>query len=172
MPHRCTKCGATFQDGDSVILTGCPECKWNKFLYVSPEVAKSDERKKWPDPFASRDSSVLSETPSGRSESFSSRASVSEDDDPFLSQQNPENGSLDDVFKNIDTALESGELRSPETSPRVESIRIIDQGSYEVNLDSVLKKDEIVVGFKEEGQYAIDLPAILKQSGKKSKKKK
>jgi len=34
MPHRCTRCGTIFEDGDSVVLSGCPNCGWNKFLYV------------------------------------------------------------------------------------------------------------------------------------------
>jgi predicted nucleic acid-binding Zn-ribbon protein len=35
-----------------------------------------------------------------------------------------------------------------------------------------MKKEEIVVGIKEEGQYAIDLPMILQKSNKTKKKKK
>ena len=33
MPHRCTKCGKEYPDGDMRILKGC-ECGNNKFLYV------------------------------------------------------------------------------------------------------------------------------------------
>jgi hypothetical protein len=33
MPHRCTKCGREYPDGDMRILKGC-ECGNNKFLYV------------------------------------------------------------------------------------------------------------------------------------------
>ena len=46
MPHRCTKCGKEYPDGDMRILKGC-ECGNNKFLYVPKakaevEVAKVD----------------------------------------------------------------------------------------------------------------------------------
>ncbi|MBI4362779.1 MAG: hypothetical protein HY558_06350, partial [Euryarchaeota archaeon] len=34
MPHRCTRCEAQFPDGDKTILSGCPKCAWNQFLYV------------------------------------------------------------------------------------------------------------------------------------------
>ena len=33
MPHRCTKCGKLYEDGDMSILNGCI-CGNNKFLYV------------------------------------------------------------------------------------------------------------------------------------------
>lgn len=36
MPHRCTKCGKIYPDGDYRILNGC-ECGNNKFLYVPKE---------------------------------------------------------------------------------------------------------------------------------------
>ncbi|NLI62248.1 MAG: hypothetical protein GX362_02430 [Methanosarcinaceae archaeon] len=146
MPHRCTKCGATFDDGDSVILTGCPNCKWNKFFYVSREVAEAESRKNL------GDSDFLP----------SSEATVK----PAAEKQN----TIEDVLKNIDSAMESEDLTEKSTIG-IESIKIIDQGSYEVNLESVLKNEEIVVGFKE-GQYAIDLPAILSKSSQKNKKKK
>ena len=133
MPNRCTKCGAVFPDGDPVILTGCPKCKWNKFLYVAPE--KADVRP------------------------------IEE------SQINKE--SLDDVLKNIDDLIDSEELKSQQDpiDERVESIRIVDAGSYEVNLKSVMNNEDIVVGIKEEGQYAIDLSSMLKGSTKSKNKK-
>ncbi len=33
MPHRCTKCGRVYQDGDYRILEGC-ECGNNTFIYI------------------------------------------------------------------------------------------------------------------------------------------
>jgi len=36
MPHRCTKCGRLYEDGDMNILNGCI-CGNNKFLYVPKE---------------------------------------------------------------------------------------------------------------------------------------
>ncbi len=36
MPHKCTKCGKIYPDGDYRILNGC-ECGNNKFLYVPKE---------------------------------------------------------------------------------------------------------------------------------------
>ncbi len=148
MPHRCTKCGAVFEDGDSVILTGCPECKWNKFLYVKAEEVAVNTKP------------------------------ALEEDQPTASDWNieeriaeKEGKSIDDMLEDIDRALDSDDVNKKDLNPdRVDSIRILDSGSYELNLGSIMENEEIVVGIKEEGQYAIDLPMILQQSGKSSKK--
>ena len=44
MPHKCTKCGRIYPDGDYRILNGC-ECGNNRFLYV-PKEKLVEERKK------------------------------------------------------------------------------------------------------------------------------
>ena len=33
MPHQCTGCGETFEDGSKEMLSGCPECGGNKFQF-------------------------------------------------------------------------------------------------------------------------------------------
>jgi predicted nucleic acid-binding Zn-ribbon protein len=33
MPHQCTDCGRTFEDGSKDMLSGCPDCGGNKFQY-------------------------------------------------------------------------------------------------------------------------------------------
>ncbi|MCL2862507.1 MAG: Zn-ribbon domain-containing protein [Methanimicrococcus sp.] len=150
MPHRCTKCGSVFGDGDSVILTGCPECKWNKFFYVRNEEAGTG---------AAMTEIVTEEKP----DSWNIEERVKE----------KEVKSIDSVLEDIDRALESDEVNKKDLdTDRVDSIRILDTGSYELNLCSIMNKEEIVVGIKEEGQYAIDLPTILQQSNKSSSKKK
>jgi len=37
MPHKCTRCEKIFKDGAVEILNGCPNCGWNKFLFVHDE---------------------------------------------------------------------------------------------------------------------------------------
>lgn len=34
MPHECTTCGRTFQDGSKEMLSGCPNCGGNKFQFL------------------------------------------------------------------------------------------------------------------------------------------
>lgn len=48
----------------------------------------------------------------------------------------------------------------------IETIKIINPGSYELNLDHIFKKKDIVIELKEEGKYAIDLSSVLKKNKK------
>ena len=52
---------------------------------------------------------------------------------------------------------------------RVESIRIVAPGTYELNIEKMALSDDRVVGLGREGSYAVDL---LSMSGAKKKKKK
>ncbi len=122
MPHRCTRCGTIFEDGDSVILSGCPSCGWNKFLYVKQD-------------------------PEGLENP--GRAALEE-------QKLDLEASLDEVVRNIDEALASEEKEKEHESgsetkteeERVESVRILGPGSYELNLDSLLERKELVMAIR------------------------
>ncbi|WP_267641363.1 OapC/ArvC family zinc-ribbon domain-containing protein [Haloarchaeobius amylolyticus] len=41
MPHQCTECGRTFEDGSKEMLSGCPGCDGNKFQFI-PKGAMDD----------------------------------------------------------------------------------------------------------------------------------
>ncbi|MCO5381713.1 MAG: Zn-ribbon domain-containing protein [Methanosarcina barkeri] len=145
MPHRCTRCGTIFEDGDTVVLSGCPNCGWNKFLYVKKESEGSENQ--------------------GR---------------PALGEQKLDlESSLDEVVRNIDEALASEQEnrnKEPEAEgktdeDRVESVRILGPGSYELNLDSLLERKELVMAIREEGSYALHLPSVFNQQKEKQKEK-
>lgn len=50
-----------------------------------------------------------------------------------------------------------------EIGNRVESIRILSPGQYELNLESLLERKEIVMALKEDGTYIVHLPSVFKQ---------
>jgi hypothetical protein len=104
MPHRCTKCGREYQDGDMQILQGC-ECGNNKFLYVPKE--KRDIREQ----------------------------------------------------------LEMLEIKSSDAG--IESVKIIAPGQYEINLDKIFTRDEIIIALQQDGRYMLHLPSLLKRRKKK-----
>jgi predicted nucleic acid-binding Zn-ribbon protein len=54
---------------------------------------------------------------------------------------------------------------------RVESIRIVDNGTYDINLPLLLSRKEFVTS-REEGSYTVDLNSALKPGKSKKKKKK
>ena len=55
---------------------------------------------------------------------------------------------------------------------RVETIRIVSPGSYELNLEKMAKSDERIVSVGTEGSYIIDLMSMAKEEPKKKGKKK
>lgn len=111
MPHKCTKCEEIFRSGDKRILSGCPVCGWNKFLFISEEAIKAGK--------------------------------VTESIDEETSQEA--------------ALIESEELEGG----RIESIRILGPGVYELNIEALLDRKEIVMALKEEGKYIIHWPSIF-----------
>ena len=55
-----------------------------------------------------------------------------------------------------------------ERRSRVESIRIVSPGTYELNIEKMARSDDRVVGLGREGSYAVDL---LSMSGAKKKRR-
>ncbi len=100
MPHKCTKCGKVYPDGDMRILSGC-ECGNNKFLYVPKEKRTVEEQVE--------------------------------------------------------------EIKKEFSGMGIESVRILAPGRYEINLEKLLERDEIVIALQEDGRYVIHLPSLLKK---------
>ncbi len=107
MPHRCTKCGKLYPDGDMRILSGC-ECGNNKFLYVPKEKRVVAEPEK-----------------------------------------------------------QAEELRKEFIEMGIESVRIIAPGQYQINLEKLLEREEIVIALQEDGRYVIHLPSLLRKRREK-----
>jgi hypothetical protein len=70
--------------------------------------------------------------------------------------------------------------KSPEAAPadprgRVESIRILAPGSYELNLKKLAETGDMVVGLGKDASYMVDIPSMgkdeKKEKGKKDKEK-
>ena len=136
MPHKCTRCENIFTDGAVEILNGCPNCGWNKFLYVreEPEAPPSD--------------TVADDVKREPAKKF-----LKEIDD-FL----------------VDHGVEVKEKVEQEPDEdRIESVRIMGPGSYELNLDALLERKEIIMAMKEDGTYMVHLPSVF--DNKKTKKK-
>ena len=152
MPHKCTKCGAVYGDGNSVILMGCPGCKWNKFLYVKDEDTEEKIEEE---------------------EEEIEEEEIEEEEINIIEIRKAEVKPINSVLEDIDRVLDSDDINKKEMDPtRLDSIRILDTGSYELNLESIMNNNEIVIGIKQDGQYAINLPQMLYQKPEKSGKKK
>lgn len=135
MPHKCTRCEGIFKDGAAIILNGCPKCGWNKFLYV-------------------RD---------GASEPQLPKTTQPDRIPPAASKFIKE---VDEILGNNATAESKETKQEPrheEIGERVESVRIVSPGSYELNLESLLERDEIVMALKEDGTYLVHLPSVFQK---------
>jgi len=141
MPHKCPRCEKIFEDGAEVILSGCPNCGWNKFLYVKDmepeEEAKEKEVQVQPEIVDSVEEDIPAEQ--------------------FIRE-------IDDIIGIGHQEREGVE----EEGERVESVRILGPGSYELNLNSLFERDEIVMAIKQDGTYAVDLASAFRKKKKKN----
>ena len=124
MPHKCTNCEHIFEDGSVDILNGCPNCGWNRFLYVPAKPANE----------AATDTDTKDAT------------------DAEMQQDKVEVVEVKDAVPDME----------------VESIRILEKGSYELNLESLLEREEIIMSMKEDGRYLVHLPSVF-DKGKKDR---
>lgn len=153
MPHKCTRCESIFTDGASVILSGCPNCGWNKFLYVGEGELEKSVAKSTEDSEHEEVHNVIDETSSEKTDDEASEPIVRE---------------IDDIL-----GIEKKEPSVPEEEgERVESVRILGPGSYELNLNSLLDRKEIVMAIKEDGAYALHLGSVFKDNKDKNRDKK
>ncbi len=136
MPHKCTRCESIFRDGAAIILNGCPKCGWNKFLYVR------DEQE--------------AQVPEIKTE----KSSMSSEASKFIQE-------VDELIGNktvpAKPQVKEVKQKPEEVGDRVESVRILSPGQYELNLDSILKRDEIVMALKEDGTYIVHLPSVFQK---------
>jgi len=130
MPHKCTTCQQIFDNGSSSILTGCPTCGGNKFLYVRGD----------------RSERLKSEAPSERDTPRSA--------DELLEK------------RTVTPAPAKGGNADP---ARVESIRILGPGSYEINIPALIERKEIVMALKEDGNYVIHMPSAFNKKRAKTR---
>jgi uncharacterized protein len=141
MPHKCTRCESIFKDGAAIILNGCPKCGWNKFLYVRD------------------DSSAPG--PAAKIETAANTGQISPEASNFIRE-------VDEILgiKEEKTELKNepkAENTQKEIGDRIESIRILSPGQYELNLESLLERKEIVMALKEDGTYIVNLPSVFKK---------
>ena len=139
MPHKCTRCESIFKDGAAIILNGCPKCGWNKFLYVRDDT---------PGPVTKIENAI-------------NTGQISPEASNFIKE-------VDEILgiKKETTEIKNepkAENIPKEIGDRIESIRILSPGQYELNLESLLERKEIVMALKEDGTYIVNLPSIFKK---------
>ncbi len=75
--------------------------------------------------------------------------------------------SIEDIVR--DTGEDVLEVRTDrrkaelEVFERIESIRILGPGSYELNIEKLARSDEVVVGLEKEGRYVVDILSMARK---------
>jgi len=81
--------------------------------------------------------------------------------------------SKEEVLEVVEPKIKGKAKKEVEMFDRVETIRIVGPGSYELNIDKMAKSDERIVSVgDEEGSYIIDLMSMAKDVPKKKRAKK
>jgi len=58
----------------------------------------------------------------------------------------------------------------PLEGEKIESLRILSPGVYELNLNTILERNEIIMQIKENGTYVIPLPSLFRSKKRKKKR--
>jgi len=74
--------------------------------------------------------------------------------------QKRDEGSKELKSVKVDTIYDKIKTATDET--RIESIRVLSPGCYEINLEKIINRKEIIIALGQEGVYLIHLPSILK----------
>jgi predicted nucleic acid-binding Zn-ribbon protein len=176
MAHVCATCGYKFEKASKEMLSGCPDCGGNKFQYQPHDDA------------AIIDSTVETTPaqPSAPEEDAQSaaRSDILEPDDEDIgytgsaseliaglqnaheAAEDEEEGEGPDVEENAPSPPPVREEPSPERmaalrrelNDQFESIRILEPGMYELNLERLVERDEYIIQIYEDGCYAIQMP--------------
>lgn len=88
----------------------------------------------------------------------------------FLRERGDKRGDvedIDDLIEKTPAEKRPGKLR-PDS---VESVRIISPGEYELNLDSLFEKEDIILGLKDGGEYVVPLTSVFDVHRKEREKR-
>ena len=79
----------------------------------------------------------------------------------------------EEILEVVEPEIKGKAKKEVEMFDRVETIRIVGPGSYELNIEKMAKSDERIVGVGgEEGSYIIDLMSMAKDAVPRKKKAK
>jgi len=173
MPHKCTNCGDTFEDGSDDILSGC-DCGSRKFEYISDEEAEqleATESEPTVEEHAgeTEPSQTTQETPSDPKDTLEDSIIIADDgqEDESQKRARSEVVSEDDLPSTPTSPTSLGEPTKDveevkqQLHEQFEGIRILEPGNYQINLMKLYQKQECVISLQEDGRYIINVPGMM-----------
>ena len=151
------ECKNLIESGALDLDVGCPVCGCKKFQYVRPKKGSKKEHKPTVTEYV--DQVKAEEKPDVAEATVTDTADVL----PVLEQEKAEEMPVQSFESIIDMVTERKKI----DLDRIESVRILDRGMYDINLPMLLNRKELVMS-REEGSYIVDLPSALKPGKKKS----
>lgn len=153
MPHECLNCGYVFDDGSREMLDGCPDCGGSKFLFTKTK-PESKPRAEPESKSEIIEATNEQNTPRRFGGTFVKGEPEAEVGEPPATQE-PGN------------EIEAAETPDPEElrqelEERFESIKILEPGTYELNLMNLYDKEEKIIALQEDGRYQVSLPSAMK----------
>ena len=173
MPHQCTNCGRTFDDGSKQMLAGCPDCGGNKFQFLPPGTVEREAPEEPLDGAAASggDDDIIeappepvANTPAGedRAQATARSSVVSENElppaEPHYGAEEPPAPAEEPESPDL------AQLRE-ELNEQFESIKILRPGEYELNLMELYDREEYIIALEEDGRYVIDVPDTWRDDG-------
>ncbi|RZN61988.1 Zn-ribbon domain-containing protein [Methanonatronarchaeum sp. AMET6-2] len=153
MPHECTRCREVYPNGSEEILSGCPNCSWNRFRYLTEEQLEGEKP-----PIEDTEGEEVKPEPIQEKEKKEELLDLS----GFTWERKRDKISLKELeeIEKIAAKYKKG-YREELTEDDVESLRIKGDGSFEINLKSLIEDKGIVISIGEDGKYIIDLESFL-----------
>lgn len=127
MAHTCRGCGHVVRDGSRALLDGCPVCGSMKFAYQPPK------------PVGVRPKACERETPQ-----------------KAQPPQRKAQAQKRQAASAVRGARGANGDQHPQRLERFESVRLLDDGTYLINLENLLAGEQFVLTL-EEGRYLIPL---------------
>ncbi len=79
----------------------------------------------------------------------------------FLYIREGEGGEMDATATELVDRIKIEERGDMSPDERIESLRILGTGIYELNLGALMEKKELIMGIKQDGSYVIHLPSLF-----------
>jgi len=164
MPHECVSCGHVLEDGSDEVLEGCPECEGTTFSYVAdvsdtPETISSPDSPTEPtEPTEpEEDDSDILEAESSYERAFGGKLdNGTEAEEP---QSGDDEAEIKEISEEESPPTSAAEEARRELMDQFETIRIVEPGSYELNLMNLYEEDQKIIALQEDGRYQVTLPS-------------
>jgi len=146
MPHKCLKCGNSYEDNDETILRGCTHCGSIFFLYVktgNEEQQMKEIQKELQTKNISLEQELEKQIQVKKVEVKKAEIAVEKQMEKVVAK---------------DKLKEAKKIRKPKFG--IETVRIPREGLYEINIEGLMNKRPIII--LEQGKvYFIHLPSAF-----------